>query len=458
MTSQNSIGAACHAEPTRVVSRTFYVGMGVTPLAFGLFILAILFGGRASAAPGDLDVGFNGTGVLHNYTTYFTDVIVLSDGRLVVTRDGLLAPMQYLPNGQPDLKFGTNGAALFRFPDKSTATAIEQQADGKLVLAGDLGSGASQTIAVARYLPDGSPDIEFGFRGVATATGLSNSHASAVKVLPNGNILVAGSTGLATSPGESVLIRFTASGVRDPTFGVSGVVRAMLGRATAMAVQPDGKILVSGLRTDRVTYFLARFLADGTLDASFGSGGLVTETTGVFSWNNGKALALQQDGRILLGVDDALLRYRSDGVLDTTFGSGGRTVPLKSFVKDVSVAASGKIIVAGAYSVAVDGIIIPEMPYVPVIRVVRCNVDGSLDPTFGASGSVDGVYLYPARDLSMTIQNDGLIVVAASGLARLQGDPSHQARGIPTLSTSALALLGMLLVMAGWIANRPSRR
>lgn len=449
MTSQNSIGAACHAEPTRVVSGTFYVGMGVTSLAFGLFILSILFGGRASAAPGDPDVGFNGTGVLYTNNT-ITDVIVLSDGRLVVTRDGLLAPMQYLPNGQPDLKFGTNGAALFRFPDKSTATAIEQQSDSKLVLAGDLGSGATQTIAVARYLPDGSPDIEFGFRGVATATGLPNSHASAVKVLPGGNILVAGSTGLATSPGESVLIRFTASGVLDQTFGVSGVVRAMLGRATAMAVQPDGKILVSGLRTDRVTYFLARFLADGTLDASFGSGGLVTDATEFYPGNFGKALALQQDGRILLGVGNVLVRYRSDGILDTTFGNGGRTVSLRSVVQDVSVSASGKFVAVGAYTVDVWGFPLP------VARVVRCKVDGSLDSTFGVSGVVESVTGYPTR---VTIQSDDSIVVAASNwLIRLQGDASLPVRGIPTLSTAALTLLGMLLATMGWIAIRPTRR
>ncbi len=125
---------------------------------------------------------------------------------------------------------------------------------------------------------------------------------------------------------------FAQSGTLDNTFGTNGKVITSLGtfadRGNTMIIQSDNKIIVGGSTNTSFTtsdFALIRYNNDGSLDNSFGTGGKVT--TAIDSKSEGHSVALQSDGKILLAGHDNwytnLARYNSDGSLDATFGSGG---------------------------------------------------------------------------------------------------------------------------------------
>jgi uncharacterized delta-60 repeat protein len=181
-----------------------------------------------------------------------------------------------------------------------------------------------------------------------------------------------------------------AAGDLDPTFGVGGKVTVSGLNIYAMALQPDGKIVVAGVSLD--VFGLARLNPDGSVDASFGTGGMVTTDFGAV-FEAAYAVTLLPDGRIVAAGtageggrarDLALARYNPDGSLDASFDSDGRVTT--SFgveiqeAYDVLVQPDGRIVAAGfaAGGFAPGG----------GLALARYNSDGSLDPTFGVGGTV----------------------------------------------------------------------
>ena len=147
-----------------------------------------------------------------------------------------------------------------------------------------------------------------------------------VRVLPLAAILAAQ---IALSPAAHA-----APGDLDPTFGVGGRVVSSFGAgldaASAVAIQPDGKIVIAGSAFNG-DFLLARYNPGGTLDPSFGTGGLVTTDFG--GSDGAVAISLRQGGKILVAgattpvggqMAFAAARYNADGTLDTTFGVGGK--------------------------------------------------------------------------------------------------------------------------------------
>ncbi|MCA9591450.1 MAG: hypothetical protein KC657_39415, partial [Myxococcales bacterium] len=185
------------------------------------------------------------------------------------------------------------------------------------------------------------------------------------------------------------------AGTLDPTFGNGGMVVLAYPNETANAkavvVQPDGRIVVGGEKTSTAEGFaLVRLLANGTLDTTFGTGGLVETKVGNTS-HVLRALALQPDGKILAAgytrfvgqnFDFAVLRYASDGTLDPTFGTAGIVLTDFTTRTDQAMAmalmADGRILVAG--QTLSDDLTVAEMAF------ARYNPDGSLDTTFGSGG------------------------------------------------------------------------
>ena len=108
-------------------------------------------------------------------------------------------------------------------------------------------------------------------------------------------------------------------------------------------------------------FFLARFNADGSLDTSFGTDGIVmTDVSG--PWDEGQALAIQADGRIVVvGASDsigdasdfAIVRYHPDGSLDTGFGEDGKVIldlgSPEDYGSDIAIQTDGKIVVSGRW-------------------------------------------------------------------------------------------------------------
>ncbi len=214
-----------------------------------------------------------------------------------------------------------------------------------------------------------------------------------------------------------------AAGDLDGTFGIGGKVTTdFVGAARGIAVQPDGKIVTAGATLGvTLDFALARYNPDGSLDATFGTGGKVTTD---FAGSNEQAfaVALQQDGKIVAagttgngtGSDFALARYNPDGSLDATFGTDGKVRADFAGGADqafaVAIQPDGKIVAAG-----------PEQSPYPNFYdfgLSRYEPDGSPDPTFGTGGKVatdiDPTSGQGSVDLAhaVALQPDGKIVAA----------------------------------------------
>jgi uncharacterized delta-60 repeat protein len=278
-------------------------------------------------------------------------------------------------DGSPDTGFGTGGIAVVDFSPLDpfingvlvTASALAAQPDGKLIVAGELGSFFA--VGVARLNADGSLDKTFGTGGeVAVGSSTANFDLAALAVQPDGKILVGGAP---QSTGTFALTRLTASGQVDPQFGHGQLVLGPQGGLSSLAIQPDGKIVAAGTQGGGFT--VARYLPDGTPDAGFGHGGAVTTdlhfTVGneTFTGATAEAVALQADGKIVVAgvaLDPttippanpeaagtpafAVARYGSDGQLDASFGSGGRLVNfVGAAAEGVVILHDGTIVLAG---------------------------------------------------------------------------------------------------------------
>jgi len=156
------------------------------------------------------------------------------------------------------------------------------QADGGIVVTGYalVTPPADMQLATARFTPAGLPDNTFGTNGVVrTNVGPQDDVAHAVAVQPDGRIVVGGYTRVADQ--EALVVRYTTSGTLDASFGTGGIASLSLGvqnQVRALIVQPDAKIVTAGLHG--FDFMLARFTATGTLDASFGTNGtLITSTS-----------------------------------------------------------------------------------------------------------------------------------------------------------------------------------
>ena len=236
--------------------------------------------------------------------------------------------------GALDQSFGQGGTVMsFLSTEGSAANALVLQADGKLVAAGyntpPETPGSYRQIALVRYKPDGSLDPSFGSGGVVeTSIAGGYAEANAAVLQPDGKIVVAGDYQSAEGGSEFALARYNSDGSLDPSFGSGGVVTTQVedvgSKAFGVVLQPDGKIVAGGEATSSTGggSAVVRYLSNGSLDAGFGNGGIVFSTEP--GENGFAALALQPDGKILgVGRTTPLTRYNADGALDTTFGSGG---------------------------------------------------------------------------------------------------------------------------------------
>lgn len=259
-----------------------------------------------------------------------------------------------------DPSFGTAGRVqtdLDSFSsDKATVSAL--QPDGKILVAGT----SNNNFAIARYTDAGVLDPTFSFDGKVFLSAGVNTHPAslrAIAVQTDGKIVLAGGVFLPNSQ-DVVIIRLLPNGLLDTSFSEDGFQTTELGsnvdEATAIAIQPDGKLLVAA---NYNMYFsrahLLRYLSNGQLDTSFSGDGISTmATNGAFI----RDIALQPDGRILAGghlqsgPNQGLLltRFKANGALDGTFGQNAKVVsngPL-GVAQKVKLLPDGRFYVAGS--------------------------------------------------------------------------------------------------------------
>ncbi len=253
----------------------------------------------------------------------------------------------------------------------------------------------------------GQLDSTFGTGGVFT-TNFMQSDATmdiAVAIQSDGKIVVGGSI-----PGGAALARLNTNGTLDSSFGKGGIVSNTfdntLGLVVAIAIQPDGKILAFAPGFEGGV--VGRFNTDGSVDTSFGSGGFAISRALDSGPAIRSALALQSDGKILVTGAGSIGRYTSEGQPDTTFGTAG-VAPLTSTIATaMALQSDGKILVATGLGPPTELFASPTFPSVQPSALVRYNTNGSLDTTFGISGQAACV----ASASAIAIQSDGRIVVA----------------------------------------------
>jgi uncharacterized delta-60 repeat protein len=302
-----------------------------------------------------------------------------------------------VPSGL-DLTFGTGGRVSTPVGGDGQGEAVVIQPTGRIVTAGwrTVGTGIDTDFALTGTNSDGTPDTSFGIGGIATTDlGGAGDKAHDAALTPDGGIVAVGET---DAPGiqkqDFAVVRYLPDGKPDAAFDGDGIVTTdFSGRgdiANAVAVQPDGKIVVAGFATSASgigsDFALARYNPDGTLDTSFDGGGIVTTDFGALSDDDARALVIQPDGRILVvgtaGEDIALARYTPDGKLDTSFGSGGTKITDLGFddvATGVALTSDGKIVISG-YTIGAK--------LNNDFLLARYDSHGTLDTTFGTGGIV----------------------------------------------------------------------
>src|SRR5213593_408962 len=400
-------------------------------------IATLIAAAAASAAPGSLDSTFGAGGkTTTSFGTGSADVYALvlqPDGKLVAAGSDVsqsaFALVRYNANGSLDPTFGMSGTASTPIGiDTSGASALVLQSDGKLVAAGNAWKDSVDAdFAVVRYNTNGSLDATFGAGGkVTTSIGSDEDDAYALALQPDGKLVAAGVT-LNGFRWDFALVRYNANGSLDTTFGTGGTVITSMGTdgtgASALVLQPDGKLVAAGTTTNdgsAYDFTLVRYNANGSLDATFGTGGKVTTPIGTGD-NSVSALVLQSDGKLVAAgyasvsgtYDLALVRYNTNGSLDSTFGTGGKvTTPVGSagdYVNALVFQSDGKLVAAGNTEASTRDFV-----------VVRYNATGTLDTTFGTGGKVTtAVGTGDDVSFALALQPDGNLV--AGGYAANAG-------------------------------------
>jgi uncharacterized delta-60 repeat protein len=369
-----------------------------------LFVLgAFLFLGMTAdifAAGGNLDTGFNGSGKSvfnvesSDAPSYFVDVAVIGGDKFLVAGHAEISSSYYAitlsrfnSDGSLDTSFGAGGKVITDVGVYSQAVALAVQPDGKIVVTGNSGDYPNRMAVILRYTPDGVLDNTFGNNGIIF---IPVQFPRDITVLADGKILVAGSGDVPNTTNDGVRVaKLNANGSLDTTFGTNGIASSTVGSgssANKMAIQSDGKIVVSGRFGSRG--LVNRFNTDGSLDSTFGTGG-VREIVGpnFTQIYTGGGIAIQPDGKIVLagaassssGNYSALLlaRLNSDGSSDESFGSFGLVMQDLTAdpdgALDLVLQSDGKIVIGGQqdeeFAIA-----------------ARFNSNGAIDTGFGNNG------------------------------------------------------------------------
>jgi uncharacterized delta-60 repeat protein len=328
---------------------------------------------------GLLDISLGGTGIVTTDISGFDDVaraaVLQPNGRIVAAGSSALdadgtgsvfALVRYMANGFLDGSFGTGGKVTTSFSGDDRANALVLQTDGKLVAAGVASNGVTGDFALARFSTGGVLDSGFGTGGKVSTDIGGDDQANAMVLQPDGKLVVAGVTRQGGS-GDFALVRYLANGTLDVSFGFGGVVTTDFGgddAATALVLQPDGKLVAAGVTRQNASgdFALVRYLANGTLDTAFGTGGKVITDFGGDDVASALVLEANADlveiGSTTAGQagDFALAAYTSKGVVDGAFGNFGKVTTDFSGGQDQAnagaVQTDGKIVVAGMATVS----------------------------------------------------------------------------------------------------------
>jgi uncharacterized delta-60 repeat protein len=313
-----------------------------------------------------------------------------------------------------DPTFGSSGIAstsletFVQFP----VAAIAVQPDGKVLAASEYGGNAWQ---VERLNADGSVDTSFGTNGVAITTFPTNNgtspRPSKILVQSDGKVLVGGEfTG---GTGTPALARYNADGTLDTTFGTGGIANVgfveagQSGWIVDMVERPapDNRILLAVANNGTAQLRVAQLTPSGSPDSTFAGGGVTSLAyDGLTS-----AIELLPNGEFLLAGGNEVVRGTANGALDTTFGSGGIATLPGGFpnvsIIGAAVDSSGRIVLGVSLYNSTAGL--------HNFGVTRLNADGSPDTTFANGGTATASFSgHENHPTSLVVQPDNKVILA----------------------------------------------
>ncbi len=393
---------------------------------------------------GQPDVAFNTRVSQYSFAPYA--IAEAPGNKLVVALIGLatLGSQTYyglvrlLADGTVDAGFAPQPAALTAY---GYSTVLLVQADGKIILTNDMALTLTQNSReVARLNADGTPDTSFNSLVPATLAGNNSTYINCLSQQPDGKLLVGGNVAVGTTQ-QAKLIRLLTIGTADPSFAYP----TTLSTPQALALQPDGKVLVAIPYSNRV---LVRLLSTGAIDPSFQAPANLTVEP--FSTVNPTSIQVQPDGRILVGNVDTygtlgsrtahsfIVRLLANGTRDTSwqppaFGD------YQAAVYSLQLLPNGQLLVAG------DARLYAPVPALPT-PVAVLGPNGALTTGFAPVVQQGGAIL------SMTLQSDGRIL-AGGNFSEINGTVARNLARFNPDGTLDVPFTTNAAVYGGYVAS-----
>ncbi len=323
------------------------------------------------------------------------------------------------PDGTLDATFGNGGIVTTSLGTNDFCFDAALTSGGKILAAGYTNANGTKDFALVSYNSNGTLNNNFGSSGkVITPIGSSADEGRSITVASDGKIIVAGFAKMSGNKNRFAVVRYKANGTLDNTFSTDGKVTTALGSendfGTSVTKDANNKIVVAGLTKSGSLYKVAlvKYNLNGSLDNTFGTNGKVIINQGVTSITNQNVfpdVSIDNFERIVVRAGtDLLIRFNSNGTLDNSFGTGGIIHTTNSFGQaasvDMAIDLDGRIVLMG------NG---EGSPQEFGFYITRFAVDGNFDVDFGLSGITDvpwGYKLYMGKDI--TVDAQGRILTA----------------------------------------------
>jgi uncharacterized delta-60 repeat protein len=329
-----------------------------------------------------------------------------------------------LAAGLPDTSWNVTGRTTTDFGvGNDRASAVVLQSDGKVVAGGMAFGGLNDDFALVRYNRDGTLDTSFGTGGrVTTNFGIGDDRILTLALQPDGKI-IAGGKAFNGLNFDFALARYNENGTLDASFGVGGLVATNLGTGddviAGVTVLPDGRIVAAGstFGARDSDFAVARYLSNGFLDPTFSGDGIVTTDSGRGD-DAANGLVVQPDGRIVVvgstmngsAEDFGIMRYLTDGSPDPGFGTNGGVATVFGNGSDRAF----KVALTPGGKIVVVGTTDNGLNL--DFAVARYLPNGSLDTSFDSDGKLS-LDFNGGDDIAfgVAVQPNGRIVVAGTG-------------------------------------------
>lgn len=358
------------------------------------------------------------------------DILQQEDGKLIVIGSGTegntkILVSRFNSDGTIDNTFGSDGKTLVAVSQNiNYGIKGAFQSDGKIVVGARCGDGFYNDFTCIRLSDSGILDSSFGVDGIFIISLADKpEELTDIKVLDDDYIILAGYAGNTDVNEDFALVKLTPDGLLETSFGVNGIVlhdvTGKFDRIKAIAIKTDGKILGVGSVYDEVRIgisALVQFQANGSIDNTFGDGGLITATPGPYaSVFNG--VVINEDNTIVVAgsldydsqYDFLAAKFNEDGTVFSQFGEDGFFIQdyngNSEYAATMVKQPDGKFILGGSQGIW------PESDF----AIVRISNNGELDSSFG----IDGLLTTDFSNgfdyaVGLTLQADGKLVAGGS--------------------------------------------